>query len=229
MHRAEAELSLAWASMYAGDFALADQGFDRAWAVLDSTRQGLDSNPKRKMFLAQLLRQLGTAQNNRMVSGWNLWFLGYPERAVERMTIASNLADSGTRPMLADIHGFASYVHELRGEPEQMRARAEARLAITTEAGYAAGRALSEIYLGWADTMTGDLEGGIARMRNHRTALKATGSEYMDDRCLAFIALALARLKRFEEAQRTLDEAIAFVDRTGQRFYLAELHHRVER
>jgi len=226
VHQAEAELSLAWARMYAGDFELADQGFDRGWALLESINVASDLKPQQpeRRRLAQLLRQLGTAQNNRMVSGWNLWFLGYPERALERMTIASNIADNGTKPMLADIHGFASYVHELRGEPEHMRARAEARLAITTEAGYAAGRALSEIYLGRADAIAGDLEGGIARMRNHQAALKATGSEYISDRCLAFIALALGRMRRFEEAQRTIDEAMAFVDRTGQRFYVAELH-----
>jgi DNA-binding winged helix-turn-helix (wHTH) protein len=224
VHKAEAELSLAWAMMYAGEFAGADQGFDRAWALLESTNQVPDLNPQRQRRLSQLLRQLGTAQNNRMVSGWNLWFLGYPERALERLTIATNIADSGTRPMLADIHGFASYVHELRGELPQMRARTETRLAIATEAGYATGRALSEIYLGWADTMTGDIEGGIARMRDYHAVLKATGSEYISDRCLAFIARAHGRMKRFGDAQRAIDEAMAFMARSGQKFYAAELH-----
>ena len=110
--------------------------------------------------------------------------------------------------MLADIHGFASYVHELRGEPAQMRARAEARLAIAIESGYSAGRALSEIYLGWAGAMAGDYAGGIARMRHHQAELKATGSEYISDRCLAFIAIALGRMKRFDEGLRTLRRGI---------------------
>ena len=64
-----------------------------------------------------------------MVSGWNLWFIGYPDRAVERLNVATAIANAGVKTMLADIHGFASYVHELRREPEQMKARAEARLA----------------------------------------------------------------------------------------------------
>ena len=152
------------------------------------------------MFLSQSLRQLGTAQNNRMVSGWNLWFLGYPERALERMTIATDIADSGTRPMLADIHGFASYVHELRGEPAQMRARAEASLAIS-RSNRATRRPRAKRNLPrMGRAMAGDYEGGIARMRHHQAELKATGSEYISDRCLAFIAIALGRMKRFDEA-----------------------------
>ena len=60
----------------------------------------------------------------------------------------------GSKNILADIHGFATYIYELRREPEQMRARAEARLALATESGFFTGRALSEIYLGWADALT---------------------------------------------------------------------------
>src|SRR5208283_984572 len=115
-------------------------------------------------------------------------------------------------------------IHELRGEPAQMRTRAEARLVMAIESGYATGRALSEIYLGWADAIAGDHRGGIARMRHHLAELKAGGSEYISDRCLAFIAIALVRMKRFDEGLRTLDEAFSFVERTGQRYYEAELH-----
>jgi predicted ATPase len=72
--------------------------------------------------------------------------------------------------------------------------------------------------------MAGDQGGGIARMRHHLAELKATRSEYISDRCLAFIGCALVRMKRFDEALQTLDEAFSFVERTGQRYYEAELH-----
>ena len=58
-----------------------------------------------------------------------------------------------------------------RRELEQMRARTEARLALSTESGYATGRALSEFYLGWADALAGDIEDGIARMSQGREEL----------------------------------------------------------
>ena len=126
--------------------------------------------------------------------------------------------------MMADIHGFATYIYELRREPEQMKARAAARLVLATESGFFTGRVLSEIYLGWADALAGDLEGGIARMRLHMSELKAAGSEYISDRCFAFIATALGRLSRFDEALRIVDESFEFIERTGQQYYAAELH-----
>jgi predicted ATPase len=54
--------------------------------------------------------------------------------------------------------------------------------------------------------------------------LRASGSEYINDRCLTFIATAQGRAGQFEEGLRTLDESFPFVERTGQHYYEAELH-----
>jgi predicted ATPase len=126
--------------------------------------------------------------------------------------------------MLADIHGYATYVFELCREPDQMRARAEARLALSTESGYAAGRALSEIYLGWADALAGDLDGGIVRMRQHLSELRAAGFEVAAAYHLALIASALGSKGQFDQALRTIDESLQIIERTGQRNCQAEVH-----
>jgi DNA-binding winged helix-turn-helix (wHTH) protein/predicted ATPase len=227
-HIAEAETSLAWARMYSGEFELANQGFERAWMHLESIQSRASTStlppPDRVDREVRNISQLGTLQNNRMVSGWNLWFMGYPDRAVERMNAATAIANAGVKTMLADIHGFASYVHELRREPELMKARAEARLRLSIEGGYPTGKALSEIYLGWADAIAGDWERGIARIRQYLSEVKDSGCEYMYDRCLTFIAIALSRMGRFEEALKAIDESFSFTDRTGQHYYEAELH-----
>ena len=222
---AEAETSLAWARMYSGEFELADQGLERAWASLESI-QNPQSNMPSDRVEQQLdtIRRLGTRQNNRMVSAWNLWFLGYPDRAIERMKIGTAIASSGVKTMLADIHGFASYIHELRGEHELMRERAEARLQLANEWGYATGGPSSEIYLAWAAATAGDWECGIARIRQHMSELKDSGCDYMKDRCLSFIAIALGRLGRFDEAVKSIDESLSFAMRTGQLYYQAELY-----
>ncbi|HWJ40807.1 MAG TPA: AAA family ATPase, partial [Candidatus Limnocylindrales bacterium] len=170
-HVAEAANWLAYAKMVSGDFEHAALGLDQAWTLLESiAKQATGPTPQRakQMTDAQAFEwRAGTRQNNRVLSGWNLWFLGYPDRALERMNIANAIAHSGPKTMMADIHGFATYIYELRREPDQMIARAEARLALATESGYFTGRVLSEIYLGWADALAGDLDGGIARMRHH--------------------------------------------------------------
>jgi DNA-binding winged helix-turn-helix (wHTH) protein len=212
-HLAEVQTYLACAKMYSGDFELAALDFDRAWALLESiaqpaaglAKQGGGQTPQTRTFLWRL----GTPQNNRVLAGWNLWFLGYPDRALERVSVATAIAQSGPKTMLADIHGFAAYICDLRREPEQMRARAQARRVLSTEWGYATGRALSEIYLGWADALAGDLKGGIARMRHYLSELTATGFEVGAAYHLALIATALGKLARFDEGLRTIDESFA--------------------
>ncbi len=224
---AEAATWLAYAKMVSGDFELAAQGYDRAWALLESIAKpatGVKPQTAGQTDQTRIIQQLGSRENNRILSGWNLWFLGHPDRALEQINLATAIAHSGTKSMEADIHGFAAYIFELRREPEHMRARAEARLVLATEGGYATGRALSEIYLGWADAIAGDLENGIARIRHHVSELKAAGSEYIKDRCLTFIATALGRMGRFDEGLHTVDEGFPFIERTGQQYYEAELH-----
>jgi predicted ATPase len=61
-------------------------------------------------------------------------------------------------------------------------------------------------------------------MRQHMREMKGAGSEYISDRCLAFIAAALGRMSRFDEALRTIDELSSFIRRTGQHYYEAEMH-----
>jgi adenylate cyclase len=227
-HLADARTYWALARMYSGDFEIAARDFDQAWMFLESMAEpaaGPTPNRAGQMLQARtMLWRQGPRQNNRAISGWNLWFLGYPDRARERMNIATAIAQSGLKTMLADMHGYAAYIFELRREPDQMRARAEARLALSTESGYAAGRALSEIYLGWADALAGDLDGGIVRMRQHLSELRAAGFEVAAAYHLALIATALGKAGQFDEALRTMEESFSIIYRTGQRHCEAEVH-----
>jgi len=225
---ADAETYLACARMYSGDFGLADQGFDRAWASLESlAKPATDPTQQTALQLPQARTaswRVGTPQNNRALSGWNLWFLGYPDRALERVNIATEIAQSGPKDLLADMHGYAAYICELRRATEHMRARAEARQALSTESGYAAGRALSEIYLGWADALAGDLDGGTVRMKHHLLELRAAGFEAGAAYLLALVATALGKAGHFDEALRTIDESFPIIEVTGQRHHEAEVH-----
>jgi class 3 adenylate cyclase len=225
---AEAGNWLAYVRMVSGDFEPAADAFERTWTILESiARPAARPTPEHAAGISQAQRIIQgsyTAENNRIISGWNLWFLGYPDRALERMNAATAIPHRSSKSLLGDLHGFASYICELRRETEQMRASAEARLAIAIESGFFSGRALSEIYLGWADALAGDLESGIARMRLYMSQLKNGGSEYITDRCLTFVAAALGRAGRFEEGLGALNDAFLFTERTGQRYYQAELH-----
>ena len=119
---AEAENWFAYSKMVSGDFELAAATFDRAWALLESIAKPapvlrIEVRRSECARSRKVVQHAGTQQNNRIISGWNLWFLGYPDRALERMNIATAIAHTGPKTMLADIHGFATYIYELRREP----------------------------------------------------------------------------------------------------------------
>jgi DNA-binding winged helix-turn-helix (wHTH) protein/tetratricopeptide (TPR) repeat protein len=222
-HIADATFWSASVRMMSGDFELAAQGFDRSWALWESIAQQATGRPHQCTGLTpQAGIQPWMQALNRIFSAGNLWFLGHPDRSLERVSIATAVAhESGSKLALEGVHFYASYIYELRRELEQMRDRAEAALVLSTELGNVTRRAVSEVFLGWVDAMMGDLDGGIARMRHN---MKAAGSEHFDDLFPALITTALGRIGRFDEGLRVIDEVFPFIERTGQRLYEAEVH-----
>jgi predicted ATPase len=95
---------------------------------------------------------------------------------------------------------------------------------LATELGDPVRRAISEIHLGWAEVMKGDLGHGIARMRRNLGELRGTGAETLADYLLALIATALSRIGQFDEGLRLIEESFSIIERTGQRWHAAEVH-----
>ena len=222
-HIAGATNWLAIARMHSGDFELADQGFEQGWVLLESIAEPATGPTRQRDGLPALARLQGQAIN-RVGSAVSLWFLGYPDRALERVSIATTIAhQSGSKAVLETVHDFANDVYELRGELDHVRERAEAMLVLSTELGNISRRARGEIRLGWAQAMAGNLDEGIARMRYHLPELRASsGSEFKYFPTL--VATALGRRGLFDEGLRSIDEAFGFIERSGQRLAEAEAH-----
>jgi tetratricopeptide (TPR) repeat protein len=220
---------LAYARHLSGEFELAAQGFDRAWALLESIAKpatGLtEPRVAGPMSQAETLERLLALEINRTYSAVNLWVLGYPDRSLERLSIGASIArESGFKIVLEDLHFHGYIICELRRELEPMRERAEATLELATELGNPMVRAQCEIRLGWVDAMAGHLDAGIARMRRHLLEHRAGGSEFLNDYHLALIATALGRARRFDEGLRSFNESFSIIERSGQRWYEAEAH-----
>jgi len=219
-HLADAVSSLGFARMLSGDFALAIPDYERTLALLDSIAARL-THQRLKLIPSDMWMYLQNQGASRSLWAWNEWFVGYPDRALKQIKIATDFArESGSKAILASGHIFAATVHELRRELEPMRDRAQAVIDL----GNSAFSPMSEISLGWADTHEGDLEGGIARMRHHLERQRSTGSEFGSVGALARIADALGRARRFDEGLQAIDEAFLIIERTGERMVEAEVH-----
>ena len=77
---------------------------------------------------------------------------------------------------------------------------------------------------GWALVEQGRGEEGIAQMRQGIADYKATEAEAVRSYYLALLAEAYGEIGQAEEGLSVLAEALAFVDKTGERFHEAELY-----
>jgi len=80
------------------------------------------------------------------------------------------------------------------------------------------------IQRGWALAEQGQAEAGINQMHQSLATLRATGTELFRLYYLALLAEAYGKTEQEEEGLTALAEALAAVDRTGERRYEAELY-----
>ena len=217
--------ALALSVMYSGDFERAAELFDRSSEQQKSMPEPATAHASPLPGTTRQPPPLQAVHVGSAASAWNLWILGYPDRALERVNLAIDLANkSGSKVVLELVVNLAKYTLALRREFAPMRELTEAALALSIESGTVTRQALCEMWLGWADTLAGDLDGGIARMQRSLSEHRAAGSELLSDYVLALIATALGEAGRFEEALAAIDDSFQVIERTGQRMHEAEVH-----
>jgi predicted ATPase len=150
------------------------------------------------------------------------WFLGYPDQALKSSRDAVALARELGHPFsLVYALLFAAMFHQWRQEADIVEDLAEAGTALAIEEGSPFWEAWGSMLRGWGLARQGQGEEGI---REGLTAWQATGSDVFRSYYLGVLAEAYGQAGRIEEGLTTLAEALAFVEKTDERFAEAELH-----
>jgi predicted ATPase len=154
-----------------------------------------------------------------------LWYLGYPDQALKRIHEALILAQELSHPIsLAFALNFAARLHQHRREGQAVQEQAKAAITLSTEQGFPFWVAMGTILPGWALAEQGQEEEGMAQMRQGLAAYQTTGAELSRPYFLALLAEAYGKVGQAEEGLTILAEALAVTNKTGERFYEAELH-----
>ena len=154
-----------------------------------------------------------------------LWYLGYPDQALERMHETLSLAQDLSRPFsLAWALSFAAIVHQLRREGHATHARAEALHALSRTQGFAAYVVQGTLLRGWAVAMQGHGAEGMAQLQEGLAANRARQEALMRPYWLTLLADVYGQVGQAEHGLSVLAEALAIVHTTGQHIYEAELH-----
>ncbi len=156
---------------------------------------------------------------------WTLWWLGYPEQAVHRIQAAVNLAQQLDHPFsLAFALYCASFVYMFRGEASRIQEPAQTALRLATEHGFAFWRAGTAMIRGSTLVDQGQREEGIVEIRQGLAAWRGTGAEIGLTYWPALLADVYGRVGQMEEGLAALVEAFTAGQRTGERFWEAELY-----
>jgi predicted ATPase len=155
---------------------------------------------------------------------WILWLLGYPAQALQRGHEALTLAQALVHSLsLVNALGPNSVLHLWRQEEQVAQRQAEAWIKLSADQDFAHWSAIGTFNRGLALVRQGALE-GIGQMQRGMSAVQATGAELTKSLFLAGLAEGYAKAGQTEQGLSLLAEALAMVDKTGNRFWEAELH-----
>ena len=160
---------------------------------------------------------------NLSYRSWALWMLGYPDAA------------------LADADGALRYAREINQAAALMYALLPAGTTYLNCGNYAAAATKAQELIALADEKEARLwkAGGLslqawvltttgkvtdALQTNALTAVRQTGGTVFTPATLSFLARAHAAINHFDDACRCVDEAIATVETTKEKWWEAEVH-----
>jgi predicted ATPase len=155
----------------------------------------------------------------------SLWPLGYPDQALAKAREAIALAEDLDHPFTRCIAlFFNALLHRLRREAQAAQERAESALQIATDRGFALVRATGKGPRGWALAEQGHEREGIDQIQQGIAACRSNGAGLELITLFAHLSEAYGRAGETERALDRLDEAFSLVERTGERFWEAELY-----
>ncbi|MGC1891568.1 MAG: tetratricopeptide repeat protein, partial [Stellaceae bacterium] len=153
-----------------------------------------------------------------------LFCLGFPDEALAH----SNKAIAEARrlphpPSLAMSLSMAAHRLSIIGDDIGLEQRVDSLVAVATDQGFPFYRAMGAIYHGWVKAKNADVTEGLSLLRAGSSAYWATGATVWMPLHFALLAGACEIAGQIEEGAAQLDQALQLVERTGERWFAAEL------
>jgi predicted ATPase len=125
---------------------------------------------------------------------------------------------------LANAQVHAALSHQLRRDRALTQERAEAAITLAREHGFPQWLGPGTVLRGWALAEQGQSEEGITQIRQGLATHQAVGAGIFHSYFLALLAEAYGKAGQAEDGLAALAEALTVVDKSGERFYEAELY-----
>jgi predicted ATPase/class 3 adenylate cyclase len=151
--------------------------------------------------------------------------MGYLDQALGRIDEAIAYAETlSHRPSTAFALLHACYCHFFRRDERLLRQRAAALIAECSKQGFAFWIAGGGIYAGWSKVEGGDVEAGLKQLRDGLAKWRAAEAALLMPMHLVVLAEACLRAGRANDALAAVTEALAYVERSEERVFDAQVH-----
>jgi predicted ATPase len=143
------------------------------------------------------------------------------ETMTEALLLGKTLNDTHALAMALLLAGA---LRHFENNPAEVERCASDLIEPSTRHHFASWLAAGEILHGWVRSVSGQASAGVLRIEEGINDWRATGATFCLSSSLAFKSEALYLAHRTQEALAAIKEAEELVARSGERFYLAELH-----
>jgi tetratricopeptide (TPR) repeat protein len=160
-----------------------------------------------------------------LLLSWDLWFLGYPDQSLSRVSEALALAqDLGHPYTVAFAHYMTSVVYLLRGEPDRALASAEESRKMSLEQRFSLYVILSNISRGRALGDLGQLREAQTEIKLGIDEARRNGVGFMLPMMAGWLADVHANSGQNEAALSIVEQILADINDVTGRAWESELH-----
>jgi tetratricopeptide (TPR) repeat protein len=154
-----------------------------------------------------------------------LWHSGCSDQALALSRQALGLAEALADPFSRAIAlAYDAMLHQFIGTRDAVEEQAAAAIAVSIRYGFPYYLAWGTILHGWAVAERGQVELGIAQIRDGLAAIAATGCGHRRSYYLSLLAQEYGRAGRVEEGLDVLQEALTIAETSGEHWKDAELY-----
>ncbi len=154
-----------------------------------------------------------------------LWFLGYPDQALEQAQKAITLANALSQPFSqAAALSYLTMLHQFRRDWYAAQTTAQATVRHCVEHDFPYYLAWATFMHGWALLEQNQVEPGIARMEQGLDDLQATGAGLRRPYYRCLLAAAYAKAGRVADGLHVVADALAQAQKQKQHMYEAQLY-----
>jgi class 3 adenylate cyclase/predicted ATPase len=201
--------------LFTGDIRHARAHLDRAIALYDPA----EHRPLTMRFGADV-RNAALCHRS-----WALWMLGYPEAALADGELAlKDAREFGQAATLIQALFLASYSPIFCGKFAAAKAQCDEGVALASEKGAVFWKTAGMVIQGWLSAQTGKASDAIETITFANAGYRSTGATLHNPLSFSYLAQAYAELGKFDEAWRSMGEALTALESTKERLFEAEVN-----